>query len=376
MNRFLTSIPRLNLIPSLPKNPLDYPIILVGAGAIVTLGHLPAYKIAGFPVKGIYDTDRQKALAVASKWNIPKVYNTIDEACATANNENVIFDLAVPSKQIESILKQLPINSHALIQKPMGENLAQAQSIVNICKQRQISGSINFQLRYAPYIVALKDAIQRGWLGDRLTTIEIHVNVHMPWSSWPFLTTVPRLELTYHSVHYVDLIRDLSKPYEPSTVNCRSSRHAAMPHLSPVRSSYSFEYKHDPMLYVNIYTNHHHRWGTKHAQSYLLVEGTRGAAKAQLGDNLAYGENIEGKQTDYLQICSDEITDGKWIDIDLEARSRFPHAFIGPMAAAIRRCENKNDQPLTDIEDALKTTAILEAAWKSSTNNMTPIDYE
>ncbi|CAF2194083.1 unnamed protein product [Rotaria magnacalcarata] len=124
----------------------------------------------------------------------------------------------------------------------------------------------------------------------------------MPWSLWSFLTTAPRLELAYHSVHYVDLIRDLSKPYEPSTVNCRSSRHAVIPHLSPVRSSYSFEYKHDPMLYVNIYANHHHRWGTKHAQSYLLVEGNRGAAKAQLGDNLAYGENIEGNQTDYLQV--------------------------------------------------------------------------
>ncbi|CAF4012410.1 unnamed protein product, partial [Rotaria magnacalcarata] len=136
----------------------------------------------------------------------------------------------------------------------------------------------------------------------------------MSWSLWSLLTTAPRLELAYHSVHYVDLIRDLSKPYEPSTVNCLSSRHAVMLHLSPVRSSYSFEYKHDPMLYL-------------------------------IGS------------------------------IYLKGRSRFPHAFIGPMAAAMRRCENKNDQPLTDIEDALKTMAILEAAWKSSTNNMTPIDY-
>jgi hypothetical protein len=33
-----------------------------------------------------------------------------------------------------------------------------------------------------------------------------------------------------------------------------------------------------------------------------MVEGTDGTAKAQIGDNLAYGENIEGKQTDYLQV--------------------------------------------------------------------------
>ena len=302
MKRCLASLPQLNLIPPLPKNPRHFPIVSIGAGAIVKLGHLPAYKLAGFRVKGIYDIDRQKALDVAQKYNIPKVYETIDEACTSSKNENIIYDLAVPSKQIIPILKQLPMYSHALIQKPMGENLAQAQAIVDICKQRHICGSVNFQLRYAPYILPLKDIIDRGWLGDRLTTIEIHVNDHMPWSSWPFLATAPRLELIYHSIHYVDLIRDLLAPYEPSALHCRTSKHAVMPHLTPVRSSYSFEYKHDPMLYVNIYTNHHHRWGTKNAQSYLLVEGTEGAAKAQIGDNLEYGENIEGKQTDYLQV--------------------------------------------------------------------------
>ncbi len=56
------------------------------------------------------------------------------------------------------------------------------------------------------------------------------------------------------------------------------------------------------MLFVNIYTNHHHRWGSKYAQSYLLIEGTEDAAKAQIGDNLAYAENIQGKQIDYLQV--------------------------------------------------------------------------
>ncbi len=53
---------------------------------------------------------------------------------------------------------------------------------------------------------------------------------------------------------------------------------------------------------MNIYINHHHRWDSKHAQPYIMVEGTDGTAKAQIGDNLAYGENIEGKQTDYLQV--------------------------------------------------------------------------
>ncbi|CAF4108195.1 unnamed protein product, partial [Rotaria sp. Silwood1] len=75
-------------------------------------------------------------------------------------------------------------------------------------------------------------------------------------------------------------------------------------------------------------------------------------------------------------ICSDEITKGEWIDIDLQGRRNLPHAFIGSMAAAIRRYENVHDQPSTDIDDALKTMIIIETAWKSSTYNMTPIHYD
>lgn len=69
------------------------------------------------------------------------------------------------------------------------------------------------------------------------------------------------------------------------------------------------------------------------------------------------------------------MTNGEWVDIDLQGRSRFPHAFIGPMAAAIRRYENKHDLPSTDVEEALRTMTVLDAAWESSTKNMTTIHY-
>lgn len=302
MTRCFQSLSQLNLTPLLPNDPDRFHIVVIGAGSVVNLGHLPAYDLAKLTIKGIYDVDQQRAQTTAMKWNIPIVFQTLSEACQFTSSEKVIFDIAVPSNQILSILEQLPIDSHALIQKPMGECLSEAQAIVNLCEKRHIHASVNFQLRYAPYILGLKDAIERGWLGEKITTIEIHINVLMPWSSWTFLATAPRLELVYHSIHYVDLIRHLVAPYEPTALHCRTSRHAAMPHLSPVRTILSLEFEHDPFLFANIYTNHHHRWGAKHAQSYILVEGTGGAAKAQIGDNLAYGQDTEGKQTDYLQV--------------------------------------------------------------------------
>jgi hypothetical protein len=63
------------------------------------------------------------------------------------------------------------------------------------------------------------------------------------------------------------------------------------------------------------------------------------------------------------------------VDIDLQGRSRFPHAFIGPMAAAMREYENEKELPSTRVQNTLKTMAVLEAAWHSSTQNMTRIQH-
>ncbi len=70
------------------------------------------------------------------------------------------------------------------------------------------------------------------------------------------------------------------------------------------------------------------------------------------------------------------MTNGEWIDIDLQGRSHFPHGFIGPMAAAIRRYENEDHRPPTNVEDALKTMVVIHAAQESSTKNITPIPYK
>ena len=50
------------------------PVFIIGAGGIVNAAHLPAYKIAGFNVQGIFDIDHSKAKDTADKFNIPYVF--------------------------------------------------------------------------------------------------------------------------------------------------------------------------------------------------------------------------------------------------------------------------------------------------------------
>ena len=74
---------------------IKVPIAIVGAGGIVDGAHLPAYKIAGLEVIGIFDVDQAKAKDVAARHNIPKVYGSLEELLADPSS--VIVDIAVPA---------------------------------------------------------------------------------------------------------------------------------------------------------------------------------------------------------------------------------------------------------------------------------------
>jgi hypothetical protein len=78
--------------PSAPR-----PIVLIGAGGIVRDAHLPAYRAAGLPLQGVYDTDRARAEALAREFGIPRVYRSLDEAVAETP---VVFDLALPPQAV------------------------------------------------------------------------------------------------------------------------------------------------------------------------------------------------------------------------------------------------------------------------------------
>jgi len=104
------------------------PIVIVGAGGIVNDAHLPAYKKAGFKVKGIYDIDKSKAQDLAKKFNIDKVFETLEEAI---EDKECIFDLALPPANLLDVVSQLPEDSFAILQKPLGRTLEEGREILN-----------------------------------------------------------------------------------------------------------------------------------------------------------------------------------------------------------------------------------------------------
>jgi predicted dehydrogenase len=337
--------------PSHPR-----PIVMVGSGSIVQSAHLPAYRRLGLPIAGVFDIRRSAAERAAAAFAIERVYDTLDEACAVPG---VVFDVAVPGDRTLDVLEKLPRGATVLIQKPMGTDLAQARRVQACVHDRGLIAAVNLQLRFSPGMLGLRTLIERGALGA-LVDIDVRVVIDQPWHLWPFLERVPRLELPYHSIHYLDAIRWLAG--EPDGAYCRALKHPAFPDLRDVRSSIILDY--GDRIRCSLVLNHTHRAGPRYHASQLLVEGTEGAVRLTWGVNLSYPAG----PPDTMEVADG----GAWQEVPLRG-SWFNEAFEGPMSNLQRFVAGEDSRLVGSVDDAIKTMALVEACYASSDGGGTPI---
>lgn len=344
----------MNINTAIPSKQL--PIFIIGAGGIVNSAHLPAYQLAGYNVQGIFDIDNEKAKNTAARFIIPTVYNSLSEMLNEITADTII-DLAVPGSAMIEVLEQLPVGSTVLLQKPMGENYTEAKKILEITRSKKMIAAVNFQLRYAPFIMELRNMLEKGQLGE-LLDIEVNVNVYTPWHLWDFLFKTARVEILYHSIHYIDMIRSFLG--NPETIYAKTVKHPAMKELASVRSNIIMDY--GEMIRANILTNHCHDYGKGRQQSYMKFEGTKGAVKISFGVLKNYPE---GETDKFEYVLLENGKNKTWKKKEITG-SWFPHAFIGSMAQVMLAKEQVIEQPNNSVEDCIHTMACVEAAYESS----------
>ena len=344
----------INQRPILPQAPR--PIVSIGAGGIVHDAHYPAYRKAGFPVVGIFDRSGERAQMMAETFGVPQVYGTLAEAVQQAPAE-AIFDVAVPASALVELLQQIPDGRAVLIQKPLGETPAQTRQIQAICTEKNLVAAVNFQLRWAPFVLAARSLIAQGVIGD-LHDMEVRVTVYTPWHLWPFLQSAPYSEIMYHSIHYIDLVRAFLG--EPQSVYAKSTKHPSLPEMNGSRTTIIFDY--GDMVRCNVETNHHHEYGLRHQESYIKWEGTKGAIKATMGLLMNYPTG-EPDAFEYCRLQSGQ--DPTWTPVAIDG-TWFPDAFIGSMGSLMAYVEGTADQLPTRVADAARTMAVADAVCRSS----------
>ena len=353
----MTAVPTLQQAWPMPAQPK--PIVLIGAGGIAQDAHLPAYRAAGFEVAAVFDTDATRAKEVAARWSIARFCSSFDETFTAFDSREVIYDIAAPAAAHASIVEQVPEGAAVLLQKPFGLDLDQASRLRALCDSRHLRAAVNFQLRFAPMMLAVRDALRLGLVGE-LVDVEVHLNLATPWHLFPHLKADRRVEVVSHSIHYLDVIRALVG--EPRGVLARGYTYPGSG-LADTRTSAILDY--GSTLRCTLSLNHHHDFGRRFQDAGFRFEGLDGVLLVKLGALLDYPKG----EADELWFCP---RGGEWVQVPLSG-AWFPHAFIGTMANLQRYASGEDERLVSGVADAWRTMALVEACYRSERAAAEPV---
>ena len=348
----LDSIPQVIQSAFVRKLPpkTDYGIAFVGCGGIVNYGHIPSYKANGFNLVGGYDIDSEAAEKTVQTHGLKKLYTSLDELLSDPNVQ--IVDVAVvPEEQWNVVSKVIASGKPLLCQKPFSVNYAKAVEMTTLAQQAGLKMAVHQQFRWSSIIQATQAIIAEGWLGDILD-VQVQVSISTPWDMWPWIASQPRLEVLFHSIHYLDSLRYLFG--DPALVTSRHTKHPAQQARGETKTITTWEYPNGLQILIAIC---HFDWSPG-LYSLFRVLGTDGLIEGTIGTNYDYPDG----RSDTLKFTSRSQPErdfsatlpGKWI----------PDAFYGPMASLMEAIQT-GGEPLTSAVDNLGTLRVAEAAYRS-----------
>lgn len=136
---------------------------IIGAGKISDT-HVESYKAIGATVLAITDRNPEGARAKAEKYDIPRVYDTLDALLADPEIDGV--SIATPvSTHKELAIAALRAGKHVICEKPPAMT---ADDIREMIMARNVSGRVllfGFVCRYKRRVQALREAYMSGRLG-------------------------------------------------------------------------------------------------------------------------------------------------------------------------------------------------------------------
>jgi predicted dehydrogenase len=198
--------PELSYQPPKPRryNPA---IGLIGCGGI-SKTHLAAYKAQGFNVVALCDLDEQRAEDRRAEF-FPDAKVYVDYKQVLARDDIEVVDLATHPQDRQALIPAaLKAKKHVLSQKPFVLDLDLGEKYVELADKNGVTLAVNQNGRWAPYFSYMRQAINKGLLGE---TFAAHLSVHWnhEWIRDTHFNRVHHVVLYDFAIHWFDMIHCL-----------------------------------------------------------------------------------------------------------------------------------------------------------------------
>jgi predicted dehydrogenase len=347
----------LNYLPRLPRRK-DFRIGCAGAGFIMRDCHLVAYRQAGFNPVAIASRNPAHARAVAEQHALPRCHATYAELLADPEVE--VLDIAVPPDAqpglIRAAVKHRDHLKGILAQKPLALSVAEARECVELCAAAGIVLAVNQNMRYDQSVRALKDLLQRGWLGEPvLATIDMRAIPHwMPWSQ-----ALPSLSTFVMSIHHLDTFRYWLGTPDRVLASTRPDPRTAFPHQDGI-NLYILEYDNGcrASSWDDVWAGPAREGCASDTAIRWRVEGTEGLARGTIGWP-SYPQRTPSTLDFATRREPDTWFQPRWREV------WFPDAFVGTLAQLLCALED-GTEPEISGRDNLETIALCSAVYASA----------
>ncbi len=139
---------------------------LVGAGAVITRVHLPAYqRLPNVSVEAICDINVERAKAVAETAGIPRVFADFEEMLNRVELD--LVSIGTPNRfHAPQTIAALKKGCHVICEKPMALTVEEAQAMAETARQTGRKLTLGLHHRYRPEAEVLKPMCEAGEFGE------------------------------------------------------------------------------------------------------------------------------------------------------------------------------------------------------------------
>src|SRR5258708_31302004 len=146
-------------------------------GATVTQGgsgwganaHVPALKaLPDYQLKAVCTSHEDTAKASAAAFGAERAFHRFSDMAAHPDVDLIVVCVRVPGHR-ELVMAGLQAGKAVLCEWPLGANLAEAQEMAGLARQRALPTIVGLQARSDPAILYARDLVQGGHIGEVLT---------------------------------------------------------------------------------------------------------------------------------------------------------------------------------------------------------------
>src|SRR2546427_4507402 len=146
-------------------------------GATVTQGgshwganaHVPALKaLPGYELKAVCTSPEDTATASAAAFGAERAFHRFSDMAAHPEVALIVVCVRVPGHR-DLVMAGLQAGKPVFCEWPLGANLAEAEEMAGLARQRSLKTMVGLQARSDPAILYARDLVQAGYIGDVLT---------------------------------------------------------------------------------------------------------------------------------------------------------------------------------------------------------------